>query len=38
MVDDWLIVVSLVTSLLNHSQVTADTLSCSSTVKELALF
>jgi len=38
MVDDWLIVVGLVTSPLNHSQVAADALSCSSTVKELALF
>lgn len=38
MVDDWLIMVGLVTSPLNHSQVVADALGCSSTVKELALF
>lgn len=38
MVDDWLIVVGLVTAPLNYSQVAADALSCSSTVRELALF
>jgi len=38
MVDEWLIVIGLVTPPLNHSQAAADALSCSSTVKELALF
>ena len=36
--DDWLIMTGLVTSPSNHSQAAADALSCSSTVKELALF